>query len=77
MKLLLVRKMDAMTGKLSGGVMMAVDVKMGAGAGDVVLIVDEGNSARQILGDPHGPIRTIVAGIVDEVTSGNAFVKFH
>jgi microcompartment protein CcmK/EutM len=77
LKLLLVRKMDGITGKLSGTVMMAVDPKSGAGVGDIVLIVDEGNSARQILDDPGGPIRTIVAGIVDEVTSGDQLVKYH
>lgn len=77
LKLLLVRKMDGITGKMSGSVMMAVDPKAGAGVGDVVLIVDEGNSARQILGDPKGPIRTIVAGIVDQVTRGDTLVKYH
>lgn len=77
LKLLLVRPMHGMTGKFTGKVMMAVDGKIGAGVGDIVLIVDEGNSARQILGDPKGCIRTIVAGIVDEVTQGEQFVKYH
>lgn len=77
MKLLLVRRMDGITGKLSGSIMMAVDPKIGAGIGDIVLILDEGNSARQILDDPKGPIRTIVAGIVDEITMGDKFIKYH
>ena len=38
-----------------------------AGIGDRVLLIDEGNSARQILGDPAAPVRTLVAGIIDEI----------
>lgn len=77
MKLLLVQAMDGITGKLHGPVMMAVDRFLGAGIGDVVLIMDEGNSARQILGESAAPIRTIVAGIIDEVTVGERSVKYH
>jgi ethanolamine utilization protein EutN len=54
------------SGEPAGGYVIAVDT-VGAGAGEVVLILDEGNSARQILGLAQAPIRTIVAGIVDEV----------
>jgi len=35
-----------------------------------VLILDEGNSSRMIVGDSMAPIRTMVVGIVDEVTLG-------
>ena len=42
-------------------------LRIDAGAGETVLILDEGSSARQMLGDPDAPIRAIVAGIVDEV----------
>ena len=42
--------------------------RVGAGAGETVLLLDEGNSARQVLGAPGAPIRTVVVGIVDEVT---------
>jgi ethanolamine utilization protein EutN len=39
-----------------------------AGVGDVVLVLDEGNSARQIVGrEPDGAIRAVIVGIVDEV----------
>ena len=39
-----------------------------AGVGDRVLVLDEGNSARQILNmEPWGPIRAVVVGIVDDV----------
>ncbi len=50
----------------AGGYLIAVDA-VGAGAGEVVLLMDEGNSARQILRAPAAPIRTVVVGIVDEV----------
>ena len=33
-----------------------------------VLLLDEGNGARQVLQAPGAPIRTVVIGIVDEVT---------
>jgi len=77
LKLLLVRQIDGVTGKPSGKVMMAVDKKFDAGIGDVVLILDEGNGARQILEDSRAPVRTIVYGIVDEVTVGDTCVKYH
>ncbi len=38
-----------------------------AGVGDLVLVIDEGNSARTILGDPQAPIRAVVVGIVDDI----------
>ncbi len=56
----------------AGGYIIAVDT-VGAGAGEVVLILDEGGSARQILGSTGGdPIRTLVVGIVDEVASAES-----
>lgn len=53
-------------GQPAGGYLIAVDT-VGAGAGETVLILDEGNSARQVLGLKQAPIRTLVVGIVDEV----------
>ena len=38
-----------------------------AGVGDLVLILDEGTSARQIVDAEVAPIRAVVVGIVDEV----------
>ena len=49
-----------------GGYLIAVDA-VGAGAGETVLIVDEGNSARQVVGQADAPIRAVVVGIVDEI----------
>lgn len=48
------------------GYTIAVDV-VDAGVGDMVLILDEGSSARQILGLEWGAIRAVVVGIVDEL----------
>ncbi len=38
-----------------------------AGVGDWVLVLDEGNGARQILKESAAPIRAVVVGIVDDV----------
>jgi microcompartment protein CcmK/EutM len=57
-------------GRPSGGYQIAVD-SIGAGAGETVLLLDEGNGARQVLQAPGAPIRTVVIGIVDEVTTGD------
>jgi ethanolamine utilization protein EutN len=53
-------------GRTAGGYMIALDT-VGAGAGETVLLLDEGTSARQIVGAPHGPLRTVIVGIVDAV----------
>jgi len=59
------------SGAPSGGYLIAVDT-VGAGAGETVLLLDEGNSARQVLGAPGAPIRTVVVGIVDAITGEEA-----
>lgn len=50
----------------TGGYTIAVD-RVEAGVGDTVLILDEGNSARQVMGQSDAPIRAVVVGIVDAV----------
>lgn len=52
-----------------GSYLVGLDT-VGAGVGQTVLVVDEGNSARQVLGDPQAPIRSIIVGIVDSVQQG-------
>ena len=64
-KLLLAERLDA-NGSPTGGYVIALDA-IGAGKGETVLILDEGNGARQILDDDRAPVRSIVVGIVDEV----------
>lgn len=51
----------------SNGYLIAVDV-VGAGDGERVLICDEGTSARQIFGIETGPIRSVIVGIIDEIS---------
>ena len=38
-----------------------------AGVGDRVLVIDGGNSGRQILGVPEAPVKTFVVAVVDYV----------
>lgn len=57
-----------LSGRPAGGYLIAVDT-VGAGAGETVLLLDEGNSARQVLGLAVAPIRTLVVGIVDAVVT--------
>lgn len=63
-RLLLCRLLDP-TGA-PAGYTIAVD-RVDAGVGDPVLVIDEGNSARQLFGVETGPIRAVIVGIVDEV----------
>lgn len=46
---------------------VAVNVAQ-AGPGDTVLLIDEGNGARQILRLDPGPVRAVIVGVVDEVS---------
>jgi microcompartment protein CcmK/EutM len=65
-KLLVVDKLD-LAGRPTAKYDIAVDMVQ-AGVGDLVLVLDEGNSARQIVGrEPNGPIRAVIVGIVDEI----------
>lgn len=52
------------------GYTIAVDV-VGAGVGETVLVIDEGNSSRQIFGLDTGPIRATIVGIIDQVDFGD------
>ncbi|HQT93382.1 MAG: hypothetical protein B7Z68_00120 [Acidobacteria bacterium 21-70-11] len=65
-KLLVVEKTDA-EGTPAGGYVIAVDA-VGAGVGERVLVLDEGNGARQVLASPDAPVRSVVVGIIDAVT---------
>lgn len=65
-KLLVVDRLS-LQGQPTGKYDIAVDMVQ-AGVGDLVLVLDEGNSARQIVGrEPNGAIRALIVGIVDEV----------
>ncbi len=73
-KLLLCDLLDP-SGRPDGGYIIAADT-VGAGAGETVLIIDEGNSARQVVGLAVAPIRAVVVGVVDEVSvDGQAVIR--
>jgi microcompartment protein CcmK/EutM len=65
-KILVVQPVDP-EGKPKGKSLLAVD-GVQAGIGDLVLVVDEGGSARAVIGDESAvTIRTAICGIVDRV----------
>ena len=64
-RLLMVDRLDE-RGRETGAYLIAV-AAVDAGVGQRVLMIDEGNSARQVVDDPTAPIRSIIIGIVDEV----------
>ena len=64
-KLMIVEKED-FAGK-AGGYLIAIDGGVGVGIGERVLVIDEGNSARQIVKDGKAPLRSIIVAIVDHV----------
>ena len=65
-KLLIVQPVDP-EGNNSDKSFLAVDAVQ-AGAGDLVLVIDEGGSANVILGRTDvNAIRAVVTGIVDEI----------
>jgi microcompartment protein CcmK/EutM len=74
-RLLLVRPIDPFTEKPLGDAVMAVDT-VSSGPGSVVLVLDEGGSARGILKDEEAPVRTVICGIVDQVISGGKVKKY-
>ena len=67
-KLLMVDELD-LEGQETGQYDIAVDVSQ-AGVGDTVLVIDEGNGARQILEIDPGAVRAVIVGVVDEVSLG-------
>jgi ethanolamine utilization protein EutN len=54
------------TGEPKGKTLLALDTVQ-AGQGDTVLVLQEGNSARLIVGDDMAPMRCVIVGVVDEV----------
>jgi microcompartment protein CcmK/EutM len=67
-KLLVVEREDA-RGNRTGAYLIAVDV-VDAGVGERVLVLDEGNSARQVFESADAPVRSVVVGIIDALETG-------
>ncbi len=64
-KMLVVEKTDA-AGQPASGYIVAVDT-VGAGVGEIVLVLDEGSGARQVASSTDGPVRSMIVAIVDEL----------
>ena len=66
-KVLIVQPVDGL-GKTQGKSFLAID-SVQAGVGDTVLIVEEGNSARQVINEPKAlTVKCVICGIVDSVS---------
>lgn len=64
-KALLIQPLDLQM-RPTGAPMIAIDT-VGAGEGEVVLVIKEGRSARDYTGDAKAATRTMIVGIVDSV----------
>jgi ethanolamine utilization protein EutN len=53
-------------GSRAGRTRIALD-RAGAGPGERVLVVDEGNSGRQLIGREDAPVKTVIVGVIDYV----------
>jgi len=66
-KILVIQPIDT-EGNPTGDSVLAIDAVQ-AGVGDIVLTLEEGNSARQIINEPgSGTVKHVVTAIVDAVT---------
>jgi len=74
-KLLLLRPVGP-DGKASGKTRIGID-RAQAGVGDRVLVIDEGQSGRQLMNEPKGAVKTIVVGIVDYVEAHGQLAYDH
>jgi len=64
-RLLVIEKLNDQC-QATGDYLIAAD-SVGAGADERVLVLDEGNGARQVLDSKDGPVRSVVIGIIDDV----------
>lgn len=65
-KLLLVRPLH-LSGEKPEDDFIAVDAAQ-AGIGDTVLVCQEGNSTRQVIGVPNAPVRSSIVGVIDSIS---------
>ena len=74
-RLLLLRVLDP-TGRPTKKSLVGID-GCGAGHGDRVLVMDEGNSGRQLTGIPNAPIKTVVVGVVDFIEGADGELLYN
>jgi len=66
-KLLIVQPVDELGNDISESFLSMDTVQ--AGPGDLVLVEQEGNAARQLLGTIHDPFHSVIVGVVDKVST--------
>jgi len=64
-KIMIVQPVNAY-GEDKGDSFLSCDVAQ-AGPGDLVLVQQEGNTARQLLGNKNDPFHAVIVGIVDQI----------
>jgi len=64
-RLLIVEKINP-AGAGTGDYLIASDA-VGAGSGEDVLVLDEGNGARQVYESADGPVRSVIVGVIDDI----------
>lgn len=65
-KILIVQPIDP-KGKFIGKSFLSIDAVQ-AGIGDTVFVVEEGNSAREVIKEPDSlTVKSVIVGIVDEI----------
>jgi ethanolamine utilization protein EutN len=64
-KILLVEKLSTDRTE-TGETILALDT-VDSGVDDTVLVLDEGNSARQVMNVPDAPVRTMIVGVIDHI----------
>jgi ethanolamine utilization protein EutN len=69
-KLLIVQPVDEWGNDVSQS-FLSMDI-VDAGPGDLVLVEQEGNAARQLLGAPEDPFHSVIVGVVDKVYTGKS-----
>ncbi|NCC53590.1 MAG: hypothetical protein EOM20_20600 [Spartobacteria bacterium] len=71
-KLMIVEKLRG-DGVAKDDYLVAVDT-VGAGSGETVLVLDEGNGSRQIFQSDDAPVRSTIVGIIDAVTCARSSI---
>jgi len=66
-KLLIVQPVDEKGNDISQS-FLSMDT-VNAGPGDLVLVEQEGNTARQLLGTKDDPLHSVIVGVVDKVNT--------
>ena len=64
-KLMIVQPIDENGNDISDSFLSFDTVK--SGPGDIVLVEQEGNSARELLGTKEDPFHSVIVGVVDKV----------